>query len=84
MTLPSSATIAITSTSSDGHGTVVVHGSASPGARVTVDGRTVAPGADGSWSVTLSLAPGTSATITAVATSADGASRSSTTVVVSG
>ncbi|HZR13480.1 MAG TPA: hypothetical protein VFC33_09525 [Acidimicrobiia bacterium] len=77
----SSVSVSITRIESNRHGDVVVHGTASPGARVTVNGRGVRVGADGRWSATVPT--GTTATVSAVADSADRSSRSSTTVTVS-
>jgi len=65
-----------------GSGEVQVSGTAAPGAKVTVNGAPVVVHADGSWSVNLSDGHGPKP-VNVVAVSADGRSRSSSTVTVS-
>lgn len=64
-------------------GEVRISGTAVPGARVTVNGAPAEVHADGTWSVNLSISHG-STMIDVVAVSADGSSRSSSSVTVSG
>lgn len=79
----SSANVSIVSTVSAGSGAVQISGTGSPGARVTVNGAPATVGADGTWSVTVNVGRGPTA-VNVVAVSADGSSRSSSSVTVSG
>lgn len=66
-----------------GSGEVEISGAASAGARVTVNGQPVAVRNDGSWSLRVRAGRGPTA-VNVVAVSADGSSRSSSSVTVSG
>jgi hypothetical protein len=79
----SSVTISIKSAVSNGSGVIQVRGVATAGATATLNGAPVVIGPDGTWSADLPVHPGPT-TVTATAVSADGSSRSSSTVTVNG
>jgi uncharacterized protein YfaP (DUF2135 family) len=77
------ANVRIVSTVSAGSGAVQISGTAAPGASVTVNGAPVVVNADGTWAVKLNVGRGPTS-VDVVAVSADGSSRSSSSVMVSG
>jgi hypothetical protein len=81
-TQPMGASVSILSTVTNGAGKVRISGTASPGAKVTVNGSPVNV-SGGTWSVNLNVGPAAT-TVNVVAVSADGSSRSSSSVTVSG
>ncbi len=79
----SGSNVSIVSSVASGSAEVQVSGTAAPGANVTVNGERIAVGADGTWSVRLRGGAGPKV-VNVVAVSADGSSRSSSSVTVSG
>jgi hypothetical protein len=79
----SRANVSIVSMVSTGSREVRISGTASPGAKVTANGEPVAVGSDGAWSVGLRVGRGPTV-LNVVAVSADGSSRSSSSVTVNG
>jgi hypothetical protein len=79
----SAANVSIVSSVANGSGDVQVSGTATPGANVTVNGVRIAVGADGTWSVKMRGGSGPKV-VNVVAVSADGSSRSSSSVTVNG
>jgi hypothetical protein len=79
----SQANVSIVSMVSAGSRAVRITGTAGRGANVTVNGQPVAVRPDGTWSVEVSVGRGMNV-LNVVAVSADGSSRSSSSVTVSG
>jgi hypothetical protein len=79
----SSVSISIKSAVRNGSGVIQVRGVATAGATATLNGAPIGIGPDGTWSADLPVHPGPT-TVTATAVSADGSSRSSSTVTVNG
>jgi hypothetical protein len=77
----SRANVSITSTVTAGTGEARIAGTATPATRVTVNGMPIAVHSDGTWSVKLNVGHGPM-TVNVVAVSADGTSRSSSSVTV--
>ena len=79
----SHANVSIVSMINTGSGEVQISGTAARGAKVTLNGAPVAVRPDGTWSVRLGVGHGPTV-VNVVAVSADGSSRSSSSVTVSG
>jgi Glucodextranase, domain B len=79
----SQANVSIISMVNTGSREVQISGTATQGARVTANGEPVAVRPDGTWSVALRVGHGPTV-VNVVAVSADGSSRSSSSVTASG